>query len=95
MQETEKNETRTDAGNTLSLDNRKKANLTGVTAVESFNEREVKIRIGETLLTVGGESLNVSKFNTENGTLTVDGKINEIKYSDNLKPAGILKKIFK
>ena len=79
----------------VTLENQKRASLTGISAVESFNEKEVQIKTGEISLTIFGENLNVSKFNTENGTLVVDGKINEIKYHDNVKASGVFKKLFK
>lgn len=79
----------------LNLENQKKASLTGINAVESFNEKEVQIKTGETSLTLYGEGLSVSKFNTENGTLVVEGKITEIKYHNGAKPAGVIKKLFK
>lgn len=77
------------------VENQKKASLTGISAVESFNDREVLVKAGEVSLSISGEGLNVSKFNTENGTLAVEGKINEIKYHSGQKAAGVFKKLFK
>lgn len=80
----------------VTIDNRKRVTMTGVIAVESFNEKQVQARLKECGVLVLGESLNVSKFNTENGTLAVDGQINEIKYTQTgMKATGLIKKLFK
>ena len=81
---------------TLTLENRIKASLTGILAVESFNEKQVSIKTdSECNLIISGDNLTVSKFNTENGTLVVEGKIFDIKYNEGAKAAGIIKKLFK
>lgn len=81
----------------LTVDNRTRANLTGITAVDSFNERQVVARLSQNGIIITGENLIVTKFNTENGTLTVDGMINEIKYTEGTggKAVRALKKLFK
>lgn len=81
---------------TLSIENRSKASLTGVTAVDSFNEKQVQAKLGTGSIVITGDGLTVAKFNTENGTLVVDGTINEIKYSDSsgAKAAGVFKRLF-
>ena len=81
----------------LTVDNRTRANLTGITAVDSFNERQVTARLAENGIIILGENLTVTKFNTENGTLTVDGVINEVKYVEGTggKAVRALKKLFR
>ena len=80
---------------TLTLENRNKASLTGITAVDSFNEKQVVVKMPSSNLIICGENLNVSKFNTDNGTLVVEGMISEIKYSEGGKAAGVIKRLFK
>lgn len=84
------------AGHGITLDNRKKLNMTGIEAVESFNDKLVQVRVNaNVVLAVKGTNLNVSKFNTDNGTLSIDGDVEELRYADKHKGAGMLKKIFK
>lgn len=80
---------------TLTLENQQRASLTGIISVESFNEKQVNVKTQTRYLIISGESLNVSKFNTENGTLVVEGNITEVRYTEKGKTAGIIKKIFK
>jgi sporulation protein YabP len=79
----------------VTVENQQRANLTGIVSVESFNEKQVSIKTMSSYLVITGENLNVSKFNTDNGTLVIDGKINEIRYSEKGKAAGVIKKLFK
>lgn len=79
----------------LTLENQNKASMTGILAVESFNEKQVCVKTNSSNLLIIGENLNVSKFNTDNGTLVVQGKICELKYNDGSKAAGVIKRLFK
>ncbi|NLK17417.1 MAG: sporulation protein YabP [Clostridiales bacterium] len=79
----------------ITIDNQKRASLTGVVAVESFNERQIHLKTSAGSLTICGEGLVIAKFNTENGTLVADGKVTEVKYSDGLGKVGVIKKLFK
>jgi len=79
----------------INIDNQKRASLTGVIAVESFNDRQIHLKISSGSLTICGEGLVIAKFNTENGTLVADGKIIEIRYSDGTGKAGVIKRLFK
>lgn len=88
-------ENTTPAIHTIMIENQSKASLTGILTVESFNERQVHVKTATTSLVICGETLNVSKFNTENGTLVVEGKITEIKYNEGVKAAGVIKRLFK
>ena len=79
----------------ITLEQRKRLSMAGIEAVESFNDKLVQIRVSEgVLLAVKGSALNVSKFNTENGTLSVEGVIEELKYTDKGQ-GGLIKKMFK
>lgn len=64
------------------LENRKKLLLTGVTDVESFNEREIMLytELGE--LSVRGENLHINEMSLENGDLSVEGNVSELVYGD-------------
>ena len=65
----------------LTLDNRRRASLTGVSEVLGFDENQVNLRteIGE--VTIAGEGLHVTKLMLEDGQLAVEGKIDGVVYS--------------
>ena len=79
------------------LENRQKLMLSGITDVDSFNEKEIYLftQLGEML--VKGENLHINEMSVENGELSVEGEISAIIYGDKerkkkLSPIG---KIFK
>ena len=80
----------------LMLENRERLHLTGVTDVDSFDETRVIVytELGE--LTVGGSELHIQNLNTEEGALTLEGKISSLFYSQEAEPAGgLLSRLFK
>jgi len=79
------------------MDNRRRAVLTGVTDVASFNEQEVIMLTEEGDISMVGEGLHISHLNLEEGKLTVEGKIAGIEYGDAQvqKRGGILARVFR
>ncbi len=77
----------------LSLDNRKRLTLTGVSSVDGFSETFIKLSVGGDKLTVTGEGLKITAFNKASGNFSCDGLITELKY--NVKKQPMLKRIFK
>lgn len=82
---------------TLSIDKRKRAIITGVMDVFSFQENEVilKIESGEMVLT--GQNLHISKLLLEEGQLHVEGQVDGVQYQAGTKHEGkgrIWKRIF-
>ena len=77
----------------LMLEEQKKLSLTGILNVESFNEKEVYLKLADNMLNITGANLNVEKLNVEDGTLTVMGEIGTIRYSGARQ--SLLKRIFK
>ena len=79
------------------LENRQRLMLSGVTDVESFDEKLVLLytQLGE--LAVKGSQLHVSEMSTESGELTVEGEINSLIYGDRdrTKKLGLLGKLFR
>ena len=66
----------------ISLDQRQKAVLTGVEAVDSFNEQMVVLSTTAGTLTLLGEQLHVSHLNLQDGQLLVEGEITALEYDD-------------
>lgn len=79
------------------LENRQRLMLTGVTDVESFDEKLVLLytQLGE--LAVKGTGLHVSEMSTESGELTVEGEIDSLTYGDKdrTKKLGLLGRLFR
>jgi len=82
-----------DKTHSLTLEEQKKISLTGISNVESFNEKEVNLKLAEKTLYITGANLNVEKLNVEDGTLTILGEVSTIRYSG--AKIGIMKRIFK
>ena len=79
------------------LENREKLNVSGVNDVLSFDDQVVIIETELGMLTVKGENLKINKLNIDTSEVSVDGKINNLSYSEHqLKSeGGIFSKIFK
>ncbi|WP_303160767.1 sporulation protein YabP [Ruminococcus champanellensis] len=79
------------------LENRKNLLLTGVTDVESFDERTVSLytQLGE--LTVQGRQLHVNGMNLETGEVTIEGDVWALCYGERDKrgPLSLLGKLFR
>ena len=68
----------------LSMDNRKKADLTGVSEVLSFDENQVNLLTDCGEITLTGENLHVTALMLEEGKMTVEGQVDSVFY---LQPA--------
>lgn len=76
------------------IENRERMSLTGVAAVESFNEREVKLTLDQGGMTIYGQGLHMNKLNLEDGQLSLEGIIEGLEYSG--KPqGGLMGRLFK
>lgn len=77
------------------LNDRKKLKITGVSEVESFSETSVSAVTCLGQLTVKGEELRINKLDTDDGDLTVDGKINSVEYTKKKEKVSFFESIFK
>ena len=68
--------------NDLKLENRRALSVSGVDDVESFDEHEIVMRCGGSLLVVGGEELSVGNLSVERGEVSVKGRIRSLVYED-------------
>ena len=64
----------------MTIDQRKKAVITGVTDVESFDDGTVVLHTHGGRLTLTGTGLHVSSLQLEEGRLTVEGSIDSAAY---------------
>ncbi len=79
------------------MENREKANITGVLDIHSFDDELILAETEEGILTIKGNDLKMNKLNLDNNELIVEGKIMALIYSDNSqeKKGGMFGKIFK
>lgn len=81
----------------ITLENRQRASLSGVSDVLSFNEQEVVLVTDGGDITLIGEGLHIARLNLDDGQLVVEGEIMGIEYGDapHQRKAGFLARIFR
>lgn len=77
------------------LENRKKLNVTGVGEVLSFDDETVILKTAMGNMTVKGEKLRISNFNTETGDLTAEGRVIAMVYTSEEKGGGLFSRLFR
>ena len=79
------------------MENRNTLSVSGVTAVDNFDEKEILIytQLGE--LTVTGKNLHVNSMSIETGEMTVEGDIWGLNYGDKDRkgPVSFIGKLFR
>lgn len=84
---------------TLSLNNRKRLEITGVKKLESLNKTEFFVNTVLGLLLVRGENLEMQHLDIEKGVLWIIGDVSSLSYLDEdlnkKKDEGFFKKLFK
>lgn len=87
----------TSTPHTVILEGRKALSISGVTDVDSFDEREIRLytKLGE--LTVTGKDLHINAVSIETGNMTVEGDIWSLQYGDRDKQnaVSLLGKLFR
>lgn len=83
----------------LTLNNRKRLEITGVKKLESLNKTEFFVDTILGLLLVRGEDLEMQHLDIEKGILWIIGRISSLSYLDEdtnkKKDEGFFKKLFK
>ena len=82
----------------IKVSDRKKVFLSGVKKLISFDPEEFLIETNLGVLLLKGESLEIVKLDTVEGTISIKGKINGYNYMDNNKKDkdnGLVAKLFK
>ena len=79
------------------LENRRSLSISGITDVDSFDEREISLytHLGE--LTVKGRELHIDSMSTETGDMTITGDIWAVIYGDRDRkgPVSALGRLFR
>ena len=83
----------------ISIENRKKLNLTGVSQVVTFNENSVVLETIMGTLVIKGNGMKVNKLNVEKGDMSIDGELISFYYSSKGNSSGkkttLIKKLLK
>ena len=79
------------------LENRKNLSISGITDVDSFDEKEISLytQLGE--LTIQGRELHIDSMSVETGDMTITGDIWAMIYGDRDKkgPLSALGRLFR
>ena len=81
----------------LILENRRSLSISGITDVDSFEEREICLytKLGE--LSIKGKELHIDSMSVETGDMTITGDIWSIVYGDRDRrgPLSMLGRLFR
>ena len=91
--EKERNERQTN--HILTLDNNKKAFITGVVEVISSTDKAVVARTDTITFQLSGENLRVSKLVPEEKLCHVEGDIYKLEYNKSIQKKNFIKRLFK
>ena len=77
----------------LSLEQRRKLTMTGVTEVVRFEEDLVVLRTNLGVLAVQGQQLQLKTLSLEGGQVVVDGSISALSYQEPRPAGGFLRRL--
>ncbi len=75
------------------MEARSRVRMTGIFAIDCFDEKKIVVSLEDGRLAILGKGLVVSKFNTEDKTLAVEGEVDALQYLS--KQQNVLKKLFR
>lgn len=78
----------------LTLNQRSKLTMTGVTEVISFDELAVVLHTALGTLVVQGRDLQLKALSPEGGNVAIEGAISAMIYEEPKKPGGWLRRLF-
>lgn len=68
------------ADHSLNLINRKNMDLTGISNVINFDDKEIILQTTMGYMVISGEDLHITNLNLDEGKVAVQGSINNIEY---------------
>ena len=77
----------------LTLDERRRLSLTGVTEVDSFDETTVRLCTNRGPVTIRGEDLLLRSLDPESGQVCVDGTVSAIVYEQSRPEGSFLRRL--
>lgn len=78
----------------LTLNERKKLTMTGVTEVVSFEEDVVILKTALGTLVIQGRQLQLKTLSLEGGQVDVEGVISALIYEEPKRSGGVLRRLF-
>lgn len=78
----------------LSLTDREKMCLTGITDVSGFNESVVVLTTSQGDLTVRGEQLHIERIDLDAGELELRGHVQELSYDEPRQSGSLWSRLF-
>ncbi len=79
----------------LVIESRKKATMTGILDVESFDEETIVAQSECGEIYIKGSSLKISRLSVESGDMIVEGNIDSVVYSEGKSAGGFFSKVFR
>jgi len=79
------------------MENRKTLNISGITDVDNFDEKEILLYTNQGELTISGKNLHINSMSIETGDITIEGDIWSLCYGDRDRknPVSMLNKLFR
>ena len=79
------------------LENRKKASISGVEDIDSFDEQTVVLYTNLGVLTVKGSDLHINRLNVETGEVIIEGEMDSFVYTESAskRAGGFMQRLFK
>lgn len=78
----------------LTLNERKKLTVTGVTEVVSFEENAVILKTALGTLMIQGNQLQLKTLSLEGGQVDVEGSVSALIYEEPRSAGGVLRRLF-
>ena len=72
-------EKRKEAQNII-LENRKKASISGVEDIDSFDEQEIRASLNQGAMVVRGEKLHIQVLDLNEGKAVISGRVDSLMY---------------
>ena len=69
--------------------------ISGVNAVESFDQKNALLRLDGGILEIRGENFTLKDMTSDSGKVSFSGKIRSLEYKEKLEPKSILQKLFR
>ena len=69
--------------------------ISGVNAVESFDQKNALLRLDGGLLEIRGDNFTLKDMTSNSGKVSFSGKIRSLEYKEKLEPKSILQKLFR
>ena len=70
------------------MEGRGNLSITGVEDVAAFNESQVALYTIDGMLIISGAQLNINKLSLDSGELTLEGIVDSLEYTDQMKKSG-------